>query len=333
MMNEADSTKLFNEISQSVHDGDAVKLDEIMGREAPNPDEEQEQIEQPEVVDPPVEDDPQDDAQEEENTPLDDESAEEADGNEVDDKDESDEVVKIREQLEQLKKENHNLKSQAGRMPHVQKRLREMDKKLEELTKAKDSPSSQTPKQLDPNVESALKKIRDDDPELADAIKNAIAEALNGVDKASTAREIESLKFLRAQEAATYEQNEIDRLLTMHPNAKEVFESKHWSDWMGKQSAGVKALAESNSADDVSTAFRLYAQDMQRLYPDLVKAEASPTDDEAAKKAALIEQNRIRQKSTAADKANPGGAQKKGPLDPQSLFDKYVKDIEKEMGL
>lgn len=336
-MSDFDAQKYFNEVSKSVQEDDNIKLAELMAQEAPEPEIKQPvEEEQPELEDKPI---PDGDAPEpkegEEDSPLGDEPADKATEEKGKDKDEQDEMAAVREQLEQLRKENHNLKSQAGRFPHVQKRLREMDKKLEELTKAKDSPSSQASKKYEPVVDEALKKIRDDDAELADAIKAAIAAALNGVEKDSTAKEYENLKFLRDQEASTYEQAEIDRLLTMHPNAKEVFVSPHWTDWMGKQSAGVKALAESNSADDVSTAFKLYAQDMARQYPDLVKAPEAkaPGNDEATAKAAQIEQDRLRKKTNSADLGNPTGSAKKGPVDAQALFDKYIKDIEKEMGL
>jgi ElaB/YqjD/DUF883 family membrane-anchored ribosome-binding protein len=246
---------------------------------------------------------------------------------------EKSELDLLKEQLNRVTKENHNLKSQAGRVPHVQKRLRELDKKLEELERKSTSPSSQTSEKIKPQVDAILKGIRETDAELADAVAKAIAVATEGVAAESLTKEKDTLVFLRQQELEQHQEMEAKRLLDMYPNAPEVFQSKHWSDWKSQQSAGVVGLANSDSADDVALAFEKYARDMQALFPELQseqKAAKPAANDDATEKARQIEEERLKRRSTAASIGSPNAAGKIAVSDdPQALFEKYVKEIRK----
>lgn len=326
---ETDYNKLFNEISQAIRDDDSNKLSELT--EEPAPDKEEEQP----PVTPPVQ--PEDTEEEEEESPSEDEEDQTDDAAEEEEEEkpaEKSELELLKQQLEKVTKENHNLKSQAGRVPHVQKRLRELDKKLEELERKQTSPSSQASEKIKPQVDAILKGIRETDAELAEAVAKAIAAATDGVAAESVAKERDTLTFLRNQELEQHQEYEAQRLLDMYPNAPEVFQSKHWSNWKSQQSDRVRDLAESDSADDVALAFDKYARDMQAMFPEVGKpaAKSAPAvSEDAAEKARQVEAERQKRKSTAANISSPNAAGKIAvPDDPQALFNKFTKEIRKQ---
>jgi hypothetical protein len=373
-LTEAESKKLFEETAKALKEGDNIKLSELM--EEP---EEKEKKEEKSEEDKSVDDGSDKSSQEEEDVSqkLDDkEKKDEEDADKASDKKPEDkksppeeadkatekkealkgqddpklkeapkeptEAEKLKEQIEKLSKENHDLRSQAGRVPSIQRKVREIDKKLEELAKRDTSPSSQPSAKIKPKILDLLKGVSEDDPELAKAIANAIGEAMDGVASEQTAKEKETLTFLRDQEAKTYQDAEAQRLIQMYPNAPEVFKSKSWAEWKAEQTAGIRNLAESDTADEVAFAFDKYAKDMIAKHPELapkeeakekVEAKASPTDaeKEAAEKARRIEEERRRKKESAANVGSPNLSGKINlPDDPVALFEKFSEQIRKE---
>lgn len=328
-MTPSEADKLFKQINSATASNDHEKLSNLMDVEAPTPAEpvveEQPDLTVPAIVE---QSEPTEKVEEEETSPLGEKPADEPSELE-DEPNEPNELDTLKQQLESLKKENHSLKSQAGRVPHVQKRLSELDKKLAELTKQ--SPSSQASEKISPKIEAALKKVAGDDPELAAAIRESLEAAVTGVAEEAHAKEIANLQFLREQESSAHEAAEAQRLLEMHPNAPDVLRSKHWSDWVATQSQAMKALVESNSADDLSFAFHRYAHDMQRMHPDLVKAApaAAATTNDVAKK---IEEDRAKRKANAVDVSGKPAAQTKQPEDAEALFKKFSEQAAKDLG-
>lgn len=338
-LTEAEAQKLFNQTSKALRENDAVKLSEIMEKQ---PDEEQVTIE-PEV---PAEKQPEPEVGSKEEVPAKEppakeepeatppEKAEEVP--EPEDKEQT-ELEKLRAQLEQISKENHALKSQAGRVPHVQRKLKEYDKKLDELEKKLTSPSSQPSTEIQTKLQGLLKGVESADPELAKAIADAILAATEGAAKDTLTKERDSLKFLRDQEVQTYQEVEANRLLEMYPNAPQVFASDEWKKWKTEQPVGIRRLAEGDNADEVAFAFEKYAKDMIAKYPDLVKevdtkkGEAPRAPDDAADRAKQVEAERLRKKATAVTVANPTASGKVDlPDDPQALFTKFAEQIRKE---
>lgn len=332
-LNDGDASKLFNEISQAIRDSDSNKLTELTVEPALD----DKKVEEQPIVPQPDENQPEEKDEDEGKSPS--EEDEQTDEDADEEKDEGKEETKsemelLQEKLDKLTKENHNLKSQAGRVPHVQKRIRELDKKLEELERKQASPSSQASEKIKPKVDEILKGIKETDAELAEAIAKAIAAATESTVQESAAKERETLTFLREQELVEHQEYEAQRLLDMYPNAIDVFKSKHWSDWKSQQSDRIRGLAESDTADDVALAFEKYTKDMTAAYPTLVgdtKAEPSAPDIDAAEKARQIEAERQKRKSTAANISSPNAAGKIAvPDDPQALFNKYMADIRKQ---
>lgn len=341
-MTDLNESALFNEISKAIGENDVTKLSELTKEQAPV-EEEQPLTPQPEEVEElevPEENQPEEEEEEIEKSP-----SEETDKGKAEPKEkeatkeltDSEKLAQALKKLEDLEKANHSLKSQVGRVPNVQRRIRELDKKLEELNQKQTSPSSQLSESVLAKIKERFKGIRATDSELADAFEQAMVDALSGVHEQTTTQEKETLQFLRAQEVEAYEQAERERFLAMYPNAPEVFRSSHWKNWKASKSEGVKALAESSNADDVALAFELYTKDMYTQYPELAKAaqgspakETSGANPDAVKTAQQIEAERAARRAKTAQVGTTGAPAKVAvPDDPQSLFDKYVKDIEK----
>lgn len=338
----AEATKFFNSVSKAINDSDPNKLTELMEQKEP----EVETPEVPPVVEEPAPEEPENPdnkevipPKEEIETP-DDPLAKAGDADVVPPVVEDDDVVKLREQLKKLEKDNQHLRSQAGRVPSVQRKLKELDKKLEELRAAQSSPSNQPSSKISPKVAEKLKGIQETDPELAKAITEAlgaVAEASDEVASDLRAKQIETLDMLREQEISEHQRIEADRLLEMYPNAPEVFQSPSWVEWKKSQTAGIVRLAESDTADEVAKAFNMYAEDMVRLYPELatpaaVKGEPTPpASDEAAKKAAQIEAERKKAREKAANVGNPPASTKSAPDNDRAYFDKISEEIRKQI--
>lgn len=327
-LSEQDAQKLFNQVSKAMDD--PVKLNELMKSET---------IE--EVVEEPVVETPTEEVVVEEpvvTPPEDDKSTAEevAEVEEPAKPEEKSELEVLKEQLAKVAKENHALRSQAGRVPHVQKRLIELDKKLEALEKKSTSPSDHPSARIQPKVLEALKGIKETDPDLADTIAKAIEQATNGVAEEMHAREKETLTLLRTQELTDYQDAEVARLLERYPNAPEVFASPHWDEWKKGQSQAVLTLAKSDSADDVAFVFEKYTNDMLAKYPELAEKKeeqvVTPAPSESvSEKAKQIEEERARKKTTAVSTSSANApAAVAMPDDPQALFEKYSQQIRKD---
>lgn len=343
VLSDKEAQKLFNQIGNALGKGDTDKLDELFANDSAivdvedekaeeSPTETPEEVVETEIPEKKEEEDKSENPQEEK--PAD--STEE-----VKDTKEPDELVKLREQLAKLESDNHALRSQAGRVPHVQRRLQELDKRLEELSKRATSPSSQTLDKIKPKLQERLKALKETDAELAELLEGSITDAISGVAEDAFSREKETLTLLREVESNEHREQEVNRLLEMYPNAPDVFRSDAWKSWKKEQTDAVKALAGSDNADDVSFAFEKYAKDMLAKHPELAaKAEetkvavttAKTPDPEAVAEAQKIEQDRQRKKATNVVVSSPAApAKTQVPDNPEELFKRYSESIRKEI--
>lgn len=328
-LTEAEANKLFNQASKALRESDGIKLSELMDAEVS-------EEETPTVETPADEPETPDDKDGVTNDTPPDGKAEKTDDDDDKAKPEPTELDKLREQLEKVSKENHSLRSQAGRVPHVQRKIQELDKKLEELEKLRTSPSSQPSTKIEPKVQEMLKGIGATDPDLADAIAKAIMEATNGVAAGLLDQDKASIVAQRQAVSEEYQQEEANRLLEMYPNAPEVFKSSHWADWKKEQPPGIIRLAGSDNADDVSYAFQKYAADMAIKYPELAKpaedkGKSPVLSDAATVQAQQVEAERLRRMKTTANVGSTPAAGKVGlPDDPDALFKKFSEEIRKE---
>lgn len=327
-LNEKESEKLFAQMSSAIRNQEFDKIDEL----ATSPEEEDTPEATPAVDAPEVE---QEDTPENTGTeiPADEDQPEEGKDKKKETPAEKTDQEKLAEALaliDKVKQENHNLRSQAGRVPHLQRQVQQIDKKLEELKEQATSPSSRPSTKLTERITPKLAKIKDADPELADVLAELLADATDGVATDLWDAEARSLQAQRQEVAQEIKEAEVSRLLEMYPNAPEVFKSPSWKSWEAKQSRQLQTLANSDTADDVAFAFEKYAKDMIELYPELAQKEevTSPNNDEAAR----IEAERQRKKQTTVvvGSPNPAGRQQK-PENDEALFKQYSEQIRKEI--
>lgn len=312
-LNEQEANRLFNEVSKAMQEDDTSKVSDLLAKEALEEEQPVEELpaDEPEVTN---------DEDKEEDSPQPEEDA----GKETDD--EPDPLEELRTQLATLQKENQSLRSQAGRVPHVQRKLDEIDKKLKQLTA---SPSSQTSAKITPKVDELLKDVEDTDPALAKALKGALTTAIEGIDEEQRSREITYLQQLREEETKLHQQHEAQRLLEMYPNAPDVFASPHWAEWKKEQPDHILALAQSDNADAVALAFNLYAKAMQEKYPSAANNAAPEKSNEQANR---VQEQRQRKQQTAANLNQSNVVAKdKGPTNPEALFAKFSEEIRKNV--
>lgn len=332
-LSEKESEKLFNQMSNAIREQDFDKVDELAT--SPVTEEETPPIEDHEDETPP-------DTGDEVITPDDGEEvpAGDAEPDDVkDDKTKTKPAEKTAEEklaeamtlLQTVKNENHNLRSQAGRVPHLQRQMTQIDKKLEEIANHAASPSGRPSTKLNERITPKLAKIRDTDPELADVLAELLADATDGVATDLWDAETTSLQTQRKEVEQELKVEEINRLLEMYPNAPEVFKSPSWKHWEAQQSRQLQTMANSDYAEDVSFAFDKYASDMVRLHPELGQKPddvAPPHNDEAAR----IEAERIRKKQTSVSVGSPTSAGRRQlPDSDEKLFDEISKQIRKEI--
>lgn len=338
---DKENEKLFSQMSTALRTQDWDKLDELATSPEEKKEEETTEVETPaeEETKEPEESTKQEKESEESDTETPAEKQpEETEG----DKDketpaEETEQEKLRKALdliESVKKENHALRSQAGRVPYLQRRLQELDTKLEKVTTLATSPSSQPSAKINPKITEKLKKIRDADPELADVLAEVMSEATDGVAAELRGAEIEALRSQREAVSKEYIKAETERLTEMYPNAGEVFASPSWTAWKESQTSRIRGLAESDSADDVAFAFEKYAQDMVKKYPELAPKEAASSEkkEEPNGEAEKIEAERRRKKeSTAVIGTPPAAGRTAKPDSEEALFKQFSAQIRKEL--
>lgn len=243
---------------------------------------------------------------------------------------EPDELSKLKEQLTKYQKENQALKSQAGRVPFVQRQVSELTKKLEQLTNAA-TPSNLPSTKLTEKLKDKLKVISDTDPELAKAIIDSIATASDEVASDNIQRNQETLTLFRDMNLEEQKAAEMHSLLEEYPNAPEVFASDTWKSWKKTQSEGVQRLAGSGLAKEVSLAFELYAKDMMAQYPDLATPkveEKQPTQNTQAAKVAEVREQR--KASTTNVRTPSAPAKVSQPDNPELLFQQMYDEIRKK---
>ena len=322
---DRENEKLFAQMSNAIRGQEFDKIDELVV----SPEEEDEAEVETHEEDLPENNDDQptpDDGETEvpANEPEQDDEEEEESTKE---KTEQEKLAEALELLAKVQQENHGLRSQAGRVPHLQRQVQQIDKKLEELRNAT-SPSSRPSTKLAEKFNPKLEKLREADPFLADLMAELLADATDGVATDLRDAETTSLQNQRKEVEQEIRAAEVTRFLEMYPNAEQVFKSTSWKSWEESQSSQLRALANSNNADDVAFAFERYAADMVKLHPELAQQNEPASNNDAAK----IEAERQRRKQTAAvvGSPTPAGRQQK-PDDDEALFRKFSEQIRKEI--
>lgn len=198
-----------------------------------------------------------------------------------------------------LRNEVHKLRSDAGRVPFTQRRIKELENEVATLraTKAAASATPGSEKvELDPETQAVIDELRDVDPVMAKALETvARKSAAAAATKVASAFD-EYSRTTQESEDERYFAEQYGLLTSQIPQAPQIFASPEWKAWKSSLSPNRLAMAESVHADEVATAIHAFAADMQRLQPQhqgQQQAPAAPAAvvDEAAQRA-IQERNR-----------------------------------------
>lgn len=245
------------------------------------------------------------------------------------------------DELETLKRELHQYKSDAGRMPFIQRRMAELERELRAYKAREVAPTQGNPSkvdtskvEIDPEVQKQIDELKEIDPVLAKTMETIAKTAIGAANQARSSAVEEVTK--QEQEAEDYrfytEQKSI--LLQQVPQADAIFQTPQWQQWKQGLSPGRRAMAESGYADDVVTALHAFAADMQRQYGTAQPAPAAqPTQPVATTpEKTEVTEARERKVATAATVHNPS-AKKPEVFDEQAAFREIYKQVAKEQNI
>lgn len=174
--------------------------------------------------------------------------------------------TKDTDEIAELKRELHALRSDAGRMRHVQSRMHQLENELRAYRARASSPNvhqadTSTKSELPAKLAEKLKELKEIDPGLAETF-----EAMAGMiqETKQSAEQVVSSKLQEDKELEFYNQQYAE-LLTAVPQAPEIFASNEWKEWKSTLTPGQRAMAESGHAVDVVRAIHAFAADMRAL--------------------------------------------------------------------
>lgn len=333
--NEKDNTNTslddFDSISEALLSEDPSNLSRLMAAKEEDKDSEKEEEEEEENV---TED--EDNESEEDDTEEKGEDSEEQDEPEEDKEaaSKSKSAASTANKDEDLQAELHRLRSDAGRVPFLQRQLAELQRELR-ASKARSTqvssggkvnPADLTSVQLDEETQKEIDELKEVDPVLArtieriakTAIYTANSRADHVVDTLTQAeREQEEYKFLMEQKAI---------LAQKIPQHEQIFSSQEWKQWKETLTPGQRALAESSYASEVETAIYAFAAEMRRRQGvqqnDAAGNQTPPAADNTVKKA---RQEKIK---ASPEVKNPNAKQREA-FDAEQAFQEMYNEIGK----
>lgn len=297
--------QFYDEVSKAIHAQDTDTLNTLIEFEP-----EKKTVEDPKLEDPAT-DQEQEDLEKPTETDEPEDTSRSDDNVESDDDDNS--VESLKRQLEEARNVQHRLKSDAGRVPGLQRRLAELDKKLQELAErsaATTEDGDDASKDAFDNEHLAI--IRETDPTLAAAIEKSISAALVAANKRSVeAARVVTDTFRQEEEEAALRQ-EWDILVQEAPDAPEIFRSQEWDEWKQTITPSMRMLAESSVAEDVLIAIDRFNKTMGRTQA----VQPSP-----------VQEARERKLKTRTPGSEGPSSPSSTNLDEEAYFNKLYKDL------
>lgn len=328
--------QLFNEVSEALAKGESI--DSLMNVE----------VTDTAPIEEPVPEEASEDSEEvEDKTPEEDKKVADTKAHDtVPDEDwEADLDPKVKDQVKKLKDElaqrDHKIKSELGRVPALQRQVEELKRSLS-VPRATPAPKPEAAADKTSAAKSKfdekLARVKEIDPDLADllvSLKEDVEGPLrkefsDGLTKAQAESQ-------RKEEEAIFDR-EYTKLVSLVPQAPQVFKHPLYKQWKSSQSEYVQQLAGSLYADDVVIALEQFAKYTQQYHPELAGTSApaattegtAPVADASATKVA---QDRARKLSAGAPSttatAPKTGKGIPGEDDPEALFNYVVGKLQK----
>lgn len=329
--------EVFAAMAKAVAEGNTEEINRLMNSEAPlveAPEQDEEEVveETPEETpaeaeEAPVEEEPAEIESEQPPTETDKNEAASAASNPTKD-----------DEIAELKRELHSLRSDAGRMRHVQSRMHQLENELRAYRKDGARTPDQTEKQaakkeLPAKLADRLKALKEIDPDLADTFET-LAEMVQ-----TTREEAEQTVHskLAEKEETEYLTEQWNILTTQIPQAPQIFQSNQWKEWKDTLTPGQRAMAESSVAVDVARAIHAFAADMKKLHGGASQSETSSEGGDPTKtsvtaqvpaKTEVTEARNRKLQTTAAVKTPAAKAVQE--LDAEAYFTEMYKNLAKK---
>ncbi len=233
------------------------------------------------------------------------------------------------------RKELHRLRSDAGRVPYMQRRLQELERQLRAPKQARSDNKEEVSTEgveLPPAVKARYDAIREVDPDLADALEETAKLAIVIANDKSKA-EVDS--YARAQEEREDEafiQEQLVRLGQIVPDYQKAFNSPQWKQWKDTLTPGRRALAESMYADEVAQALRAFAYDMGQIYGNQNSGGNSAAQETPPVTPTDVQNARKKKVQASAD-IKSGTAKVGKELDADALYKEMYDQLAKESHL
>lgn len=346
--------ELAAKINQAVNSGNHDELDRLMAVEIPDepvveePEEQEETLPEETPDDTVTEDEPSNDGSDEEKE----ETAEDVPAvSTPEDKAKEQPVEDASEKIARLERELHTFKSDAGRVPYMQRRLQELERELRDTKlsrKAEDAvktaqPDTPATRDIPENLKKKIAALRDIDPDLADTLEEGFKASITAtgptVDAAKVAKDMIQDAFRQQDEAKEQEfiQQQFDTLVSRVPQAPQIFKTPEWQQWKDTLTPGRRALAESMYADEVQIAIGAFVQDMQAKFgkPNANSNSAPVTKQPSAEDTAVgerVRESRERKLEAQTDAKGVAAKGTKPKLSEEEQFANFYAQIRKDSG-
>lgn len=240
-------------------------------------------------------------------------------------------------------------RSNEGRTSALQRKINDLQRELEARKTHTQTPSSPTGKasassDLQLEDDETLAQLKEDDPALYRMLKQREEKTLNEAKKLVEQAKAEFTSTLEKQVAPLHRSREDAyiaaeqaKVLAVVTNAAEVAASKEWKIFEDTAPPGVKALINSDHAEDAILAFQVYAGWLESTgaVPAPKPAETQQvvhqkqvTDTSAADKIEAERQRKL--KAGAVNSASTSSPQ--GEMDQDRLLEQYFQQISEKEG-
>ena len=200
---------------------------------------------------------------------------------------------------EDLQAELHRLRSDAGRVPFLQRQLEQLKRELRAQKARTTQPSSEGSKpvpaspadlssiELDPETKKDIEEMREVDPVLAKTMERVAKMAIYTANSRAE-HVVDTFTKAEQEEAETRHLMEQKAILAQKvPQHDQIFQSREWSEWKETLTPGQRAMAESSWASDVEQAIYAFAAEMRRRngVQESAAGNTNPPQDSAVRKA------------------------------------------------
>lgn len=167
------------------------------------------------------------------------------------------------DELATLRQELHRAKSDAGRVPHLNRRVQELERQLISLQNPATKPD--TPAEIPANLKTRLEKMKEIDPETAELMEEMF-KTVNGRTEETAAAYQRYVDLQKQREEEAHLHAEYSKVVAAIPEAEEVFRSREWEDWKSRLTPNHRAMADSIHANEVINALQAFRYDAQHLF-------------------------------------------------------------------